>query len=47
MNGTDRERMVSLLVSFSHLGSALSDDEKRKYADLIVEVFELKAKGLL
>jgi hypothetical protein len=27
--------------------SVLTEDEKREYADLIVEVFELKAKALL
>jgi hypothetical protein len=47
MNETNRERMVRPLISFSHAGSVLSEDEKRKYADLIVEIFELKVKGLL
>lgn len=39
--------MVDLLVSFASAGSVFSDDQKRKYADLIVDIFELKVRGLL
>lgn len=39
--------MVDLLVSFASAGNAFSEDQKRNYADLIVDVFELKVRGLL
>ena len=44
MNPADREKMVNLLLTFSQTGSVLSYDERRNYAEMIVEVFELKAK---
>ena len=47
MKEADRKKMVDLLVTFSHVGNVFTEDETGKYADLIVEVFELKAKGSL
>ena len=47
MKEPDRKKMADLLITFSHAGSVFTEDETRKYADLIVEIFELKAKGLL
>ena len=39
--------MLNLLFSFSNATTVFTEDEKREYADLIVEIFELKARGIL
>ena len=42
-----RQKMVNLLVSHSEVERVLTEDQKKKYAELIVEVFELKLRDLL
>jgi len=46
MNNPDREKLANLLVSFSHACAELTEDEM-KCAALIIEMFELKVRGLL